>query len=157
MLISDLDRPRALLLDTHLWIWASGNRGGLASFASWIAPKIEAAARERRLFVCAASVWEIALKAQRGELLVTGDLRRWVHSQRIHPCVRILVVNSTLAIDATVLPPWTRKSDGKPHKDPCDRFLVAAARHHGAVLLTCDELIVEYAREGHVLACDARR
>jgi PIN domain nuclease of toxin-antitoxin system len=43
---------------------------------------IETAAEKRRLFVSAASVWEIALKQQKGDVLVSGDLRAWLREQR---------------------------------------------------------------------------
>jgi PIN domain nuclease of toxin-antitoxin system len=56
-----------------------------------------------------------------------------------------------------LLPPWNRSADGKPHKDPNDRFLVATARRKNAALVTCDQIILDYARTGHLLACDARR
>lgn len=156
MLISDLSRSRAVLLDTHIWIWASGNSGGPSRFAAPLVPAIDIAATERRLFISAASVWEIALKAQRGDLLISCDLRAWVAQQKANKGARILPVTSLIAIESTHLPLWLRRKDGKEHKDPNDRFLVATARRKSAVLITCDELILEYAAQGHVLACDAR-
>lgn len=104
----------------------------------------------------AASVWEIALKAQKGDLLVSGDLRAWVREQTRYPGVRVASITGGLSIDATSLPEWVRKSDRKPHKDPTDRFIVAEARRRNAVLVTCDTLMIEYARQGHVVAFDAR-
>jgi PIN domain nuclease of toxin-antitoxin system len=142
-----------ILLDTHIWVWASTGPG---KFRKAAADAIERAASERGLFVSAASVWEIALKAQKGELLISGDLRTWLREQRRYPGVRVLPVNGTLAIDATSLPEWTRKSDKKPHKDPSDRFIVAEARRRNAVLITCDTLMIDYARKGHVVVFDAR-
>ncbi len=156
MLTSDLGFPNPLLLDTHIWVWASGNAGGSARFAVAAAPAIEEAASGRRLLASAASVWEIALKAQRGELLISGDLRAWIRDQARHPGIRVLPITAFLTIEATTLPPWTRTGDGRPHKDPNDRFVVAEARRRNAVLLTCDELIIDYARAGHVRVYDAR-
>jgi PIN domain nuclease of toxin-antitoxin system len=153
VLTSELGGSTPILLDTHVWVWASIDPG---KFKKSTASAIELAARERRLFVSAASVWEIARKAQKGELLVSGDLRAWLREQRRFPGVRVLPVNGTLAIDATSLPEWTRKSDKKPHKDPSDRFIVAEARRRNAVLITCDALMIDYARKGHVVVFDAR-
>jgi PIN domain nuclease of toxin-antitoxin system len=156
MPISDLSGSRAVLLDTHIWVWASGNSGGPSRFAASLAPAIEAAAIQRRLFVSVASVWEIALKAQRGTLLLSGDLRAWIREQRSKGGVQVLPITSSIAIESTTLPLWLRRKDGKEHKDPNDRLLVATARRQGAVLVTCDELILEYAQQGHLLACDGR-
>lgn len=104
----------------------------------------------------AASVWEIALKVQKGDLLVSGDLRAWLREQRRYPGVRVLPITGSLTLDATSLPEWMRKSDKRPHKDPSDRFIVAEARRRNAVLVTSDTLIIDYARKGHVMVFDAR-
>jgi PIN domain nuclease of toxin-antitoxin system len=157
MLTFELDAPQRLLLDTHIWIWASGNAGGPSRFGAWIGEKIDKAAREHRLHVCACSVWEIALKSERGELRIAGDLKEWVRGQIQHPGVRLLGLSADLLVDSTRLPPWIRRTDGRPHRDPNDRFLVTAARRRNAVLVTCDELILDYAAQGHLRACDARR
>ena len=156
MLTSDLNAPTPLLLDTHIWVWASGGAGGPAQFAPAAVPAIENAARDRRLYVCAASVWEIALKAARGVLLISGDLHAWVRQQRRYPGVRVLPIDTKLCIDSTHLPVWTRTRDGKEHRDPNDRFLATAARRLNAVLVTCDEEILFYAEQGHLQAYDAR-
>lgn len=153
MLTSEISGSIPVLLDTHIWVWANEDPG---RFKKAAARAIEIAAAERRLFVSAASVWEIALKAQKGIFLVSGDLRTWLRDQRRFPGVRVLPVNGTLAIDATSLPEWIRKSDKKPHKDPGDRFIVAEARRRNAVLITSDTLMIDYARKGHVIVFDAR-
>ncbi|MEO8193781.1 MAG: type II toxin-antitoxin system VapC family toxin [Gemmatimonadales bacterium] len=156
MLTSDLNGPAPLLLDTHIWVWAAEGAGGGGRFKRGAARPIEAAAEEGRLLASAASVWEIALKVQKGELIVSGDLRAWVREQTRYPGIRILPMNASLALDATSLPEWVRKSDGRPHKDPSDRFIVAEARRRNAVLITCDALMIDYARGGNMVVFDAR-
>ena len=44
----------------------------------------------------------------------------------------------------------------QPHKDPSDRFIVAEARRRNAVLVTCDALMIDYARAGNAVVFDAR-
>ncbi len=157
MLITDLDGSAPLLLDTHIWVWAStGSGAGMSKFKKAALPAIESAAAERRLLASAASVWEIARKIQNGDLIVSGDLRSWVREQTRYPGIRVLSMGAWLTIDATSLPTWVRKSDKRPHKDPSDRFIVAEARRRNAVLVTCDRLMIDYARQGHVLVYDAR-
>lgn len=156
MPISELAPTELLLLDTHVWIWASGEAGGASQLGAIVLPAIERAARNRRLFVSAASVWEIALKAQRGKVLVSGDLHEWVRDQRRYPGVRVLTIGPRMAIKCTRLPLWKRQRDGREHRDPNDRFIVSAARHLTGMLLTCDEEMLAYAERGHVKAFDAR-
>ena len=156
MLTSDLSGPAPLLIDTHIWVWASGGDAGAARFKPAASRAIETAAAERRLFASAASVWEIALKVQKGELIVSGDLRAWLRGQTHYPGIRVIPMSASLALDSTSLPAWIRKSDGKPHKDPSDRFIVAEARMRNAVLVTCDALMIDYARAGNVVVFDAR-
>ena len=156
MLTSSIARSDRVVLDTHAWVWISGEAGGPSQLCSAVAEPIEQAARTRRLFVCSASVWEIALKAARAQAIVSGDLDAWVRDQQHFPGVRVLPVDSRLAIDCTRLPVWMRKRDGLEHGDPNDRFIVAAARRLNGVLVTCDGEILEYARQGHVRAFDAR-
>ena len=153
MLISELRGPVPLLMDTHIWVWASNGSG---EFRKSAAEAIEVAATERRLFVSAASVWEIGLKAQKGDLLVSGDIRAWLREQRRYPGVRVAPISGNVALESTSLPDWIRKSDKRPHKDPADRFIVAEARRRNAVLITCDVTVIEYARKGHVVVFDAR-
>jgi PIN domain nuclease of toxin-antitoxin system len=66
-----------------------------------------------------------------------------------------MTIDSRLSIDSTSLPPWLRRSDKREHRDPADRFIVAAARRLNAILLTCDEEILHYASQGHLAAFDA--
>lgn len=156
MLTSDLSASDRLVLDTHIWVWASGESGGPGQINRHALPHIEAAARERRLYVSATSVWELALKEQRGRALIGGDLNSWVRDQRQYPGVRVLAIDSSLAIDSTRLPVWVRKRDGQEHRDPADRFIVATARRLNAVLITCDEEILDYADQGNLRGYDAR-
>ncbi|HEX8209739.1 MAG TPA: type II toxin-antitoxin system VapC family toxin [Longimicrobium sp.] len=155
MLISELTDTDRLVLDTHIWVWASGESGGTGQVSEAALVAIEEAAERRHLFVSVASVWEMALKAERGRALVAGDLRTWVQDQRRYPGVRVMPVDSRLSIDSTILPLWLRRSDKREHRDPADRFIVAAARRLNAILLTCDEEILHYASQGHVAAYEA--
>lgn len=155
MLTSELGAPTPLLLDTHIWVWAAA--GVTHRVAPAVLLAIDHAAVERRLYISVVSVWEVALKVERGELELTSDLRAWVGEQEREPGIRVVPLTPAIMIDSVQLPPWTRESDGKPHRDPCDRFLVATARARHSVLLTVDAEILSYARAGHVRACDVSR
>ncbi len=141
-------------MDTHIWVWmAVGDESKLSPGAI---TALEDAALGQRLWASCFSIWEIALKTARGDLLIGGDLHSWVAEQREAPGVQLLGLTPALAIGVTLLPPWTRRRDGQLHKDPNDRFIVTTARQENAVLVTCDEAIIDYAGEGHLTAYDAR-
>src|SRR5512135_2958275 len=151
--MSSTERSRAdrLVLDTHAWLWASGDLGGPQRISPDTLAGIEEAAGSRRLYASAASVWELAWKVARGRLRISVELERWVREQRRPPGIRIVPINAVLAVAATRLPPWIGV-DGVEHGDPADRFIVATARHLDATLLTRDSAILEYARAGNVRA-----
>ncbi len=140
-----------LVLDTHVWLWASGELGGPDRLAPETLAHIEAAAGSRRLYASAASMWELAWKVARGRLHVSMELERWLSDQRRPPGIRILSIDARLAIAATRLPPWPTP-DGQEHRDPADRFIVATARRLNATLLTRDAAILAYAAAGNVSA-----
>lgn len=119
-----------LLLDTHVALWAILDD-----------PKLGSGARRRlvdpsaRVYVSAASVWEIGIKFAlgRGDMPVSaadaaGYFARsgfeqlpvtWAHSQRVE-----------------TLPPI--------HRDPFDRLLVAQALEEPLILVTHDDDVAAY-------------
>jgi PIN domain nuclease of toxin-antitoxin system len=102
---------------------------------------IEAAVAEGRVCVSQISAWEIALKESMGKLRLNVPIARWLEENT--EGVRLLDLPLDVLVDATHLP-------GTFHKDSADRFIVASARHHHLTLITGDELILAYARGGHV-------
>ncbi len=143
-----------LVLDTHVWLWASGELGGTGLLSPEVLARIEAAAGRRCLYASAASVWELAWKVARGRMRVSIELERWLRDQRRAPGIRILPIDAPLALAATRLPPWPAPGapDGQERRDPADRFIVATARRLAATLLTRDQAILAYAAAGNVRA-----
>ncbi len=152
---ADLPPRATLLLDTHVWVWLA--TGDATKLDQDVIGALEQAAQAERLYASTFSIWEIALKAEKGELLVATDLHAWVAEQQEEPGVRLLGMTPGLAVDVTLLPSWIRRRDGKPHKDPVDRFLVTTARRRNAILITADAAILHYADDGHLTVLDARR
>ena len=151
---TELSSTVPVVIDTHIWVWHA--QGDAVRTAQATRTLVDQAAVDGRLFASTASVWEIALEAERGDLLVSTDLRAWLESQQETPGIRLLSLTPALAIDVTQLPLWIRRRDGLPHRDPNDRFIVATARKLAAVLITVDAVILDYADDGHVTAYDAR-
>jgi PIN domain nuclease of toxin-antitoxin system len=126
------------LLDTHAWFW-------LVAGAEHIPPdrvaSLEAALAEGQVFLSQISTWEIALKASLGKIELTRPLDLWLRENTAG--LSMLDLPLDVVLESTRLP-------GTFHKDPADRFIVATARVHDLVLVTGDELILDYAAGGHV-------
>jgi len=137
-----------LLLDTHVWIWALGRTP--RRVRADVLDEIDRAALDGAVLVSAISVWELALLVRKGRLTLNRDLHAWIAASREAPGVRVVPLGLDAALESVALP------DLDDHADPADRFLLATARTLGARLVTCDERLLRYAEDGHVLALDAR-
>jgi len=137
---------RALLLDTHVWIWYVENEA--RRFARRIEPLVERAVQRGDVVISAISVWEIAQLEATRRLDLSVDVRAWVGRALGFPGVRLKGLSPSIAIESTRLP-------GPLHRDPADRILIATARLLGAALVTCDERILTYAKQGYVKVVDA--
>jgi PIN domain nuclease of toxin-antitoxin system len=117
-----------LLLDTHAFLWwdASDPRLGAACSAAIADPA-------NRIFVSAASIWEIVIKQRAGRLSFTGSPSQAVARNGFLP----LPISGEHAEAAAALPPI--------HQDPFDRILIAQALVRGLVLATADTAIKRYA------------
>jgi PIN domain nuclease of toxin-antitoxin system len=126
-----------VLLDTHVWIWAA------ADAPRKLGPKtrrlLARGAAAGRLYVSAASAFEIAALHTAGRLKFNQPAERWIHESIERGRLRVLDVSAAIATDAGAVP-----SDSL--SDPIDRLLVAAARDRDLPLVTRDAAILEYAR-----------
>lgn len=119
-----------LLLDTHLLLWGAGQADRLPAVARRL---IEDAGNE--LVFSAASLWEIAIKRERGREDFQADprlLRRGLLDNNYSE----LMIGSDHAVAVDGLP--------RIHKDPFDRILIAQAMVEGITLLTVDSLVARY-------------
>jgi len=119
------------LLDTAIWVWSVGQ-----------VKRLNPAAREvladprHELYLSAASVWEIAIKAAIGKLRFPESPKILVPRETARLGLRPLPVNSLHALAVCDLP----VGGG----DPFDRLLVAQARIEGLTLITADREIRNY-------------
>jgi PIN domain nuclease of toxin-antitoxin system len=115
-----------VLLDTHILLWALGS-------------PLKLSKETRRLidtsgvYVSAASIWEISIKASLGKL--TADPADILDA--IEPAGLVMLpVLGEHAAKVARLPPR--------HKDPFDRILIAQAMTEPMILLTNDEALAGY-------------
>lgn len=116
-----------LLLDTQVALWAVLD-----------SPRLGAAARQRIaeaevVYVSAASIWEVAIKAGLGKIDVDPQaLAGWCAASGFAE----LPVTARHAAATARLPPH--------HRDPFDRLLVAQALEEPLRLLTADRQLAAY-------------
>ena len=116
-----------LLLDTHIFLWAvQGN----ASLKPRVRRMMEAA---EQVYVSAASIWEIAVKARLGKIEASAiDLVDAIEGSGFLE----LPVRALHAVRVAELP--------LHHTDPFDRLLVSQAMVEPLRLLTADTVLCQY-------------
>lgn len=113
-----------LLLDTHVLLWWDQGDTRLSPQA-----RRAIADARNRVYVSAASPWEIAIKARKGKLRFTGSPVALIDANGFLP----LAISPVHAEAAGTLP-WT-------HRDPFDRVLVVQAQREQLVLVHADPII----------------
>ena len=123
---------RSILLDTHFFVWLRSNPNLLTN-------------KERQViddaplrYVSAVSFWEISILISLGR--IPGDARMLSLSAGLE----LLPLEPRHCLELTRLP--------QRHRDPFDRMLMAQARRDDLVLVTRDEKILAYGRDGAVCA-----
>ena len=76
--------------------------------------------------------------ARGGKVRVNGPLRAFIAESLRDTRTAVAPLEPEIAVDAVELPAWD-------HRDPADRMIVATARHIGALLVTRDTAILDYA------------
>lgn len=118
---------RSVLLDTHAFLWWLSNDSALGPAAREVI-----AEPRNRIFVSAATTWEIAIKRQIGKLTAPADIEAAVEDKGFAK-LPILLFHGQ---QAGSLPPH--------HHDPFDRMLIAQAQAEGLELMTIDPVFRQY-------------
>jgi len=141
-----------VVLDTHVWKMYVDGEGLDAKTVR----RIDAAGASGHLYVAAVTVWELAMLAarpprppaahassrrtgarERRKLTLNAPTLAWI-TEAVHASrVVVYPLDPAIAVDSAELPAF--------HGDPADRMIVATARHLGAVLVTRDAKILDYA------------
>ena len=129
-----------LLLDTHIWLWFLQGNNTIKAVE-----KLKTAAQKGHLGIPAICVWEVAMLATKGRISLGMPTRLWVETAVALPGFRFVSITPDIAIDAAELP-------GTFHGDPADRLIVATTRLLSGTLITRDEKILAFAKQGYVSA-----
>lgn len=116
-----------LLLDTCTFLdWATDPRK-LRDEA-----RLAISSGRQRVFLSAASTWEIGIKSNLGKLHAPKDIPSLMQLNRFSE----LAISIQHSLATSTLPPL--------HKDPFDRLLVVQAKLENLVLVTRDEVVLRY-------------
>ena len=122
------------LLDTHVFLWWITDDPRLSPRAHRLI-----ADGRNRIFLSAASGWEIAIKARLGRLELPDDPERFILNQLAVNAIDVLPVQMSHALHVYKLPDH--------HRDPFDRLLIAQAQLEKLRILTADAQFSKYAVE----------
>lgn len=123
------------LLDTHAWLWWVTEDRRLSRRAR---TAIEAAQRDDDLWLSLISIWEIAKKVEKRQLVFDRPLNDWFDAATAMPGLHVAELTRPILVDSCSLPP--------PFVgDRADQILVATARHQGAIVISRDRQIRQYA------------
>ena len=123
------------LLDTHAWDWWLAEDRRLSTRAK---SAITTGLVEQDLWISLISVWEVATKVEKKQLILDRSLDQWLDEALTPQGLGVWELTRPILVESCELPqPF--------HGDPADQILVATARHHGARLVTKDQRIRRYA------------
>jgi PIN domain nuclease of toxin-antitoxin system len=120
-----------LLLDTHAFLWWVIDDDRLSEQAGELV-----ADGSNEVYLSAASVWEIAIKAGLGRLRLPDDAWSFTPAQLERNAFQALPVHVSHAVAVIALPDL--------HSDPFDRMLVAQAMSEGLTIVSGDPEIARY-------------
>jgi PIN domain nuclease of toxin-antitoxin system len=124
-----------ILLDTHAWVWWVSEDRRLSKGAT---AAIRRTAQDGdSVWVSIISIWEVAKKVEKKQLVLDRPLRQWMDQATTVPGLFLAELSAAILLDSCELPqPF--------HGDPADQMIVASARHLSASLITKDRKLRSY-------------
>lgn len=124
-----------IVIDTHILVWWVSDDKSLSKSA--LKAINQTLASDSEVIISSISAWEISMLIQKGRLVLSMDIARWLDHVSQIDGVRFMPVDNEIGVKSTLLP-------GEFHKDPSDRMIVATARKLAVPLVTADEKIISY-------------
>lgn len=121
-------------LDTHAWLWwVTGDR----RLSRRAARAIAGATRGAGVSLSMISIWEVAKKVEKQQLVLDRPLREWMDQALGVAGLMLVELTPAILLESCSLPqPF--------HGDPADQIIAASVRHHGASLVTKDQNLRRY-------------
>ncbi len=140
-----MTEEQPVVLDTHVWFWLATGNPDLSSTTRKL---LESISRTGTIFIPAISMWEIAMLEKLGRIELQMPTAQWLTSALAAPGLKLAPLTPEIVADSCNLP-------GNFHKDPADQMIVATARTLQCALITRDNSIVKYGKQGHVKTISA--
>lgn len=121
---------RQFLLDTHVFLWMLSEPERLGRHRAVLAK------RDSELYLSAASIWELAIKAGSGRIRLPEPLSSFVPTRMRSIGAFPIAIDYEDAVGVADLPPH--------HRDPFDRLIVAQAIRRGLCVVSHDAEILKY-------------
>jgi len=122
------------LLDTHAWVWWVAGDARLSRPARRAIDRSQA---RQTLALSMISIWEVARKIEKGQLVFDRPLEHWLDLATALPGLQLVEMTRPILVESCRLPqPF--------HGDPADQIIVATARDRDAVVVTRDDRLRRY-------------
>ena len=131
-----------ILLDTHYFLWMMEGHEKVSKNPSLL-KEISKRIAMREILVSEISLWEIAMLQSKGRIQISEPLESWLEKSINAPGIRAINLSPKIIAESLNLP-------GDFHSDPSDRLIVASARVYGATLVTQDQQIKKYGKNGYI-------
>lgn len=135
-----------LILDTHVFLWLIDGDSKLSTSSQKMIQKV--IEHEGGIAISAISLWEIAMLSSKKCLLLNQPCLNWLNQGLQAPGIFVTELTPEIAEDSANLPAHF-------HGDPADRIIIASARALNVPLMTKDQKILDYGKEGLVKCIEA--
>lgn len=125
-----MQKANNLLLDTHVWIWASNGEERVNFLEN----------HTGTLFISAISVWEVAMLNFKKRIHFTQTFERWIDVSLRKSSIQLVELEPEISMLSCQL-------KGDFHGDPADRIIVASAMIQNIPLVSADEKIISYCKK----------
>ena len=133
-----------ILLDTHILIWSLLEPEKLSSSVKDV---ITAAQNSDSLYIASITLWEIAMLIQKQRISVFKRTADFLSSITSIDGLHLIQMNADIAAESVALP-------GGFIGDPADCLIIASAREAAATLITKDQKILDWAKQGYLKVID---
>jgi PIN domain nuclease of toxin-antitoxin system len=128
------------IIDTHILIWSLIEKDKLTQNEI---TSISQAQLDGLLLISSISLWEIAMLVNKKKINVFARVVDFLADiENLHG-IQIIQIDSKIASESISF-------TNNFHGDPADRMIVATAKVHSANLITRDQKIIQWARNGEI-------
>ena len=135
------NKPKLLLLDTHIWIWLM-NADAILNHKTYLRT-IEEYSEQEALRISAISVWELGMLVAKKRLILSNGLYAWVQESLKTQGLSVEPLSIDILLESTQL-------GNHAHADPADRMIVSTAKHLKATLMTADAKMISYCLDSNL-------